>query len=88
MEISPRDGGPKRLLAMDQFPQSSARKLCRASRLTVGQLQDNARDLAAHAENWGYRRIWVGSITCEAALFRTDCRGCWNFVRAPVSILH
>src|SRR5262249_18697700 len=20
---------------------------------------DNARDLAAHAENWGYRRIWV-----------------------------
>ena len=20
---------------------------------------DNARDLAAHAEKWGYRRIWV-----------------------------
>jgi len=20
---------------------------------------DNARDLAVHAENWGYRRIWV-----------------------------
>ncbi|MGN6116961.1 MAG: alkane 1-monooxygenase, partial [Nitrobacter sp.] len=20
---------------------------------------DNARDLAAHAEGWGYRRIWV-----------------------------
>ena len=20
---------------------------------------DNARDLAAHAENWGYRRLWV-----------------------------
>ncbi|MBV8103284.1 MAG: LLM class flavin-dependent oxidoreductase, partial [Hyphomicrobiales bacterium] len=20
---------------------------------------DNARDLAAHAEQWGYRRIWV-----------------------------
>jgi alkanesulfonate monooxygenase SsuD/methylene tetrahydromethanopterin reductase-like flavin-dependent oxidoreductase (luciferase family) len=29
---------------------------------------DNARDLAAHAERWGYRRFWSPSITtCRAS---------------------
>jgi alkanesulfonate monooxygenase SsuD/methylene tetrahydromethanopterin reductase-like flavin-dependent oxidoreductase (luciferase family) len=49
---------------------------------------DNARDLAVHAENWGYRRIWVAEHHnmpgIASAATSTVLGGLAEFERQPI----